>query len=335
MRKLYLCSFTFDFSDMDKDVEHKETKRKTLLELVEYVSSGDGKFNEAVYEDVLHMVKKNIFRSFPPNPHETTGAAPGGDDDEEPLMEVAWPHLQLVYELLLRFIISKDTDPKAAKRYINQSFILKLLELINSEDPRERDYLKAIVHRIYGKFMSHRPFIRKSINNIFYHFIYETEKHNGVAELLEILGSIINGFALPLKQEHKTFLVRALIPLHKPRGVAGYHHQLSYCMTQFMEKDPALVRVILQGLLRFWPRISSQKEVLFVTEVEEILEVAAPEEVGAVLHPLFQQVARCLSSLHFQVRERERGEGSEAKQWTRCDDAVVAHSVEWGGRQGW
>lgn len=38
---------------------------------------------------------------------------------------------------------------------------------------------------------------------MFYKFIYETERHNGVAELLEILGSIINGFALPLKEEHK------------------------------------------------------------------------------------------------------------------------------------
>ena len=39
-------------------------------------------------------------------------------------------------------------------------------------------------------------------------FIYETEHFNGVGELLEILGSIINGFALPLKAEHKQFLVK-------------------------------------------------------------------------------------------------------------------------------
>ena len=51
--------------------------------------------------------------------------------------------------------------------------------------------------------MVHRPFIRKAINNVFYRFIFETEHHNGIAELLEILGSIINGFALPLKEEHK------------------------------------------------------------------------------------------------------------------------------------
>ncbi len=112
-----------------------------------------------------------------------------------------WP--QIVYEFLLRYVVSNDTDAKVAKKYIDQQFVLKLLELFDSEDPRERDYLKTILHRIYGKFMVHRPFVRKAINNVFYRFIFETERHNGVAELLEILGSIINGFALPLKEEHK------------------------------------------------------------------------------------------------------------------------------------
>ena len=118
---------------------------------------------------------------------------------------MTWVHAcaQIVYEFLLRYVVSNDTDAKVAKKYIDQSFVLKLLELFDSEDPRERDYLKTILHRIYGKFMVHRPFIRKAINNVFYRFVFETEHHNGVAELLEILGSIINGFALPLKEEHK------------------------------------------------------------------------------------------------------------------------------------
>ena len=114
--------------------------------------------------------------------------------------------MQIVYEFLLRYVVSNDTDAKVARRYIDQYFVTRLLELFDSEDPRERDYLKTILHRIYGKFMVHRPFIRKAINNVFYRFIYETEHHNGIAELLEILGSIINGFALPLKEEHKVVL---------------------------------------------------------------------------------------------------------------------------------
>jgi len=41
--------------------------------------------------------------------------------------------------------------------------------------------------------MVHRPFIRKAINNVFYRFIFETEHHNGIAELLEILVGAAGG----------------------------------------------------------------------------------------------------------------------------------------------
>lgn len=119
-----------------------------------------------------------------------------------------------------------------------------MLELFDSEDPRERDFLKTTLHRIYGKFLNLRAFIRRSINNIFFQFIYETERHNGVAELLEILGSIINGFALPLKEEHKIFLTRVLIPLHKVKSLVLYHPQLAYCVVQFLEKDQTLTQEV-------------------------------------------------------------------------------------------
>lgn len=92
-------------------------------------------------------------------------------------------------------------------------------------------------------------------------FIYETEHHNGVAELLEILGSIINGFALPLKEEHKVFLLKVLMPLHKVKSLSVYHAQLAYCVVQFLEKDPSLTEPVVLSLLKFWPKVHSPKEV--------------------------------------------------------------------------
>jgi serine/threonine-protein phosphatase 2A regulatory subunit B' len=103
-------------------------------------------------------------------------------------MEAAWPHLQVVYEFFLRFIESQDLNVAAAKPYVDPKFVLQLLELFDSEDPRERDFLKTTLHRIYGKFLGLRSFIRRSINNVFFQFVYETEHFNGIAELLEILG---------------------------------------------------------------------------------------------------------------------------------------------------
>lgn len=304
IKKLNLCCIVFDFSDPTKNLKEKDIKRQTLLELVDYVTSVNGKFTETVMQEVIKMVSANLFRTITPQPHENKVVDGVDLEEEEPSMDLAWPHLQLVYELFLRFVASPETDVKPAKRYIDQSFVLKFLDLFDSEDPREREYLKTILHRIYGKFMVHRPYIRKAINNIFYQFIFETDKHNGIAELLEILGSIINGFALPLKEEHKLFLIHALIPLHKPRCLAMYHQPLSYCVTQFVEKDNKLADAVIRGLLKYWPQTNCSKEVMFLNELEEILEATQPAEFQRYMVPLFQKIARCLNSSHFQVAER-------------------------------
>ncbi len=72
-------------------------------------------------------------------------------------------------------------------------------------------------------------------------FSYDTGAHLGIAELLEILASIINGFAVPIKDEHKEMLKDALIPLHKSANLMEYHPQLAYCMNLYATKDADIV----------------------------------------------------------------------------------------------
>ncbi len=129
----------------------------------------------------------NLFRTLPPVSNPT--GADYDPEEDEPNLEVAWPHLQLVYDFFLRFLESPDFQPNTAKRYVDQKFVLnvtkdsitlfwflfkenilyfQLLDLFDSEDPRERDFLKTILHRIYGKFLGLRAYIRKQINNTFY-----------------------------------------------------------------------------------------------------------------------------------------------------------------------
>ncbi|XP_022087591.1 serine/threonine-protein phosphatase 2A 56 kDa regulatory subunit gamma isoform-like [Acanthaster planci] len=303
VQKLQQCSVVFDFvSDPLSDLKWKEVKRAALNELVDFVTHQRGVITEPIYPEAVKMFSINMFRTLPP-PSNPSGAEFDPEEDE-PTLEAAWPHLQLVYEFFLRFLESADFQPTVAKKHIDQKFVLQLLELFDSEDPRERDFLKTTLHRIYGKFLGLRAYIRKHINHIFYRFVYETEHHNGVAELLEILGSIINGFALPLKEEHKLFLLRVLMPLHKAKSLSVYHPQLAYCVVQFLEKDPTLTEKVLKLLLKYWPKVHSPKEVMFLNELEEILDVIEPTEFNKVIEPLFQQLAKCVSSPHFQVAER-------------------------------
>ena len=271
----------------------------------------------------MTMVEANLFRALPAKTRDFN------PEEDEPILEPSWPHLQAVYEFFLRFVVSNEVSAKGTKKAITMEFCAKLIELFDTEDPRERDYLKTILHRIYGKFMPHRGYIRKVIQNVFYTFVYETEQHNGICELLEIIGSIVNGFALPLKKEHEDFLRRALLPLHKPVSLQLFQQQLCYSITQYMEKDPKTAEAIIGGLVKYWPHsryliydisyircasnaklnsfcshYSTPKQVLFLNELEEILELIQHEQIQQLHKIIFRCILRCISSIHFQVAER-------------------------------
>lgn len=302
LRKLNVCCVVFDFAaERGRDSPEVERKRQVLVSLVDCVSEAEEPLTEAMLSACVRMFAINLFRVFPPKLRSGASAA---TDEDEPFFDPSWYHLQVVYELLLRFVMSPAVDVKVARKYMDNSFISRLLDLFDSDDPRERECLKTVLHRIYGKFMGNRPFIRKAVSNIFYRFVFETDHHNGIAELLEVFGSVITGFAKPLKEEHKLFLWKALIPLHKPKTVGVYLPQLTYCITQFIEKEPKLTGTVIRGLLKYWPVTNSQKEMMFLGELEEVLELTEMADFQKCAVPLFRRIAQCLNSSHFQVAER-------------------------------
>ncbi|CAB11096.1 Serine/threonine-protein phosphatase 2A 56 kDa regulatory subunit delta 2 isoform [Schizosaccharomyces pombe] len=302
IKKLEQCNIIFDFNDPSSDLASKEIKREALLQMIDYVSENRGISSASLFPYVVNTFSLNVFRPISPALNDYSSDMFALDD--EPFLEPAWPHLEEVYLLFIKFLESPDFRASKAKSLVDRRFFNRLLALFDTEDPRERELLKTTLHRIYGKFLNLRSYIRKSMNNVFLQFIYEREKFHGIAELLEILGSIINGFAVPLKEEHKIFLSKVLIPLHQTKSVFLYHPQLTYCIVQFIDKDPSLTKAVLTGILKYWPRINSFKELLFLNEIEDIFEVLEPSEFVNIMSPLFQQLARSISSMHFQVAER-------------------------------
>ena len=301
--KLRACWVICNFKDEKVDVELKDQKKNTLLELVDYLNADSSVFCSEVLKVLMTTVNANLFRTLGCGSPQQKSPTLDPDEDE-PNLEEAWPHYQVVYELLLRFIMNHEMDPGEIREAITDTFVLKLLELFNSEDPRERDYLKTLLHRIYGRFMPLRDFIRKSIMNFFLKIAFEYEENNGISELLEILCSIINGFNSPLKDLHIFFLEKALLPLHKVSNLSVFHTQLQNWIVQYLEKDITLASKIIAYLLKIWPITNAAKEVLFLTELEEIFELAQGQNLSSIHEELFKRFSFCIVSNHFQVAER-------------------------------
>ncbi len=122
VKKLRQCSVIFDFSSNPlSDLKYKEIKRATLNELVEYLAQNRNVLTEPIYSEAVHTFSCNLFRTLPP-PSNPSGAEYDPEEDE-PSLEAAWPHLQIVYELFLRFIESPDFSANLAKKYIDQKFV--------------------------------------------------------------------------------------------------------------------------------------------------------------------------------------------------------------------
>ena len=173
----------------------------------------------------MQMVEKNIFRPLPNVKKNTLNMADTGVDQEEEI-DPAMPHIQGIYEFFLQFIVNESLEVRLLKQFVTPQFVQEFLDLFDSNESMERDYLKNILHKLYAKVSSQllthvvlltcsrltrslivklvprRKMIRKAMNECFYTLIHESHKFNGAAELLDILASIISGFAVPLRDEH-------------------------------------------------------------------------------------------------------------------------------------
>ena len=81
------------------------------------------------------------------------------------------------------------------------------------------------------------------------------------------------------------------------------------------------------GLLKYWPKTHSPKEVMFLNELEEILDVIEPVEFQKVMVPLFRQLAKCVSSPHFQVCRLPRSNENGCTDVLLCIRLPNAHST--------
>jgi len=347
-KKLQLCGTTFDFNTTNPlELKGIEKKKQMLTEILEYIARFSW-YNEQILERCISTISGNLFRALP-----RTGKNPEVED--EPFEDPAWSHLQLIYDLTLRLVINTDVDKKTMKKYLEGTFVDNVIELFASEDPREREYLKTILHRIYGRFMPLRALIRQSIANCCYRTIYEqytvrfhhnddvnahltaaltpsissasperrlrmvdkkyyqnsTRNENGIAEFLEIFCSIIHGFSIPVKKEHKDFLRNVLVPLHKCRKLEKFHEQLVACCVQFVFKDPSVAPVILGGLLKFWPIQSPTKEEMFIAEVVNVVNAMINHKNGfswpdnrEICLSVIDTLVSCMKSHHHSVAER-------------------------------
>ncbi|KAK3132783.1 hypothetical protein QOZ80_6AG0527710 [Eleusine coracana subsp. coracana] len=277
--KIASCTRVFTFVDAVDPISERDAKTERLGEILTAVHSAAKQqrtpLDHRVMVALVNMFRANLFRAMPPPSSPPLPPDGGEEDTPATVLSPAWPHLQAVYDILVAFVAS--TDAKTLRHHVDRGFLSGLLALFASEDPRERDRLKTAYHQLYAKLTCDRAFMRRSMAHALLAFAHEAAADHccGVAEVLEICGSIINGFAVPVKDEHSAFLARVLMPLHRTRWAHAYHRQLAYCVLE---------------------RCCSSRS--------EVVELLDPDQFQRLAVPVCSRIARCVGSSSSQVAER-------------------------------
>lgn len=87
------------------------------------------------------QISVNLFRTLPPS--ENPDFDPEEDD---PTLEASWPHLQLVYEVFLRFLESADFQATFGKKVIDQKFVLQVSRSPNRDEALRAQASKQLAH---------------------------------------------------------------------------------------------------------------------------------------------------------------------------------------------
>lgn len=336
-RKMKECCAVYDFTRAEAQQAEKEGKRITLLEILENWPSVSSKKEEPkkegadvgaggsagasqssstkegmqmtpeIFASAVELLKKNAFRNL--THRERTPMDLQEGEDEEPVLEVTWPHLELAYEIFLKIISYKDLDAAMVmKNGLDKHFLNQFLSLLESDDPREREVAKNILQKAWSRVPGLRTTVRRSIHAFCLkavHLTGDEAPHNGVSEVLDVLLSrIVGGFPSPLKDEHKELFLKVLLPLYKLDTLLFFNSQLQELRKAFIKKEPSLAKHAVNALLRYWPVSAGSKQQFFLSELEDLILTMPSADFKLVSGRVAHKLAACVTCPNSEVAER-------------------------------
>lgn len=72
----------------------------------------------------------------------------------------------------------------------------------------------------------------------------------------------------------------------------------------FLTKDRDLSIPLLEALLKYWPFAATEKEILFLTELREVIEIVDPNAIAYLIPRLFKRLTKCIAGSNMHVCDR-------------------------------
>ena len=249
------ASQTFNYTNEKCKVYEKQERINSIKSLNEYFNSPSQIIENIIpqIDLIFNMIEKNIFRSLSKGFITLNGipVADLGVGTSNEFIDPAWPHLEGIYEIFYKLVTLDQIEIKFIKHFITSNFLYQFIELLNSEEPKEREYIDKILQSLYFKMIPKRKLIKTAIDNFLLMIICENQEFKGTNELLDAYANIINTYSIPLRHEHIKLFTNIIIPLYKIEGSDKFYEQLSKCCLIYLSKNHTLAPLVIESLLKY------------------------------------------------------------------------------------
>ncbi|OHT08583.1 phosphoprotein phosphatase [Tritrichomonas foetus] len=285
LQKIKQCCRICDFSDKQADAGSKITKTQTLNEIIDCYTNQKlfSRLTRDCHQALIEMFAANVFRPPPSIPRAIMIS------DDVIIEDTAWPHLNLVYILFLKFLESK-VDLRILQFKLDPKFITSLYAILDFPDERERCQAKAVIAAIYNEV----PPQRKILSNICLNLLLsvpEGLEMNAASHLLDLFYLFTTSTLPPLPPMLITTFKKVLLPLHLSERCQRYFQPLVKCILQMIRKDNTLGNTLLKFLIAHWPLTLDHKSELFIDEITQMLNDGNYKNIDDNIDPLL----RCVS----------------------------------------
>jgi hypothetical protein len=278
---LEICTVIPEWADPDCDKEAKSKKSK-LLQDIKTVFQNPA-FVQAIPNPTVDlffaMLDSNLFRSIPPTPPKYLFG-----DYEPYVVDIAWAHLSLVYDLLSLFFAAKPKDP-----HFTLVFERNLLKLFNAPDPNERTLLSDF----FGKYCEQYPDREKNLWAAMGYMLKRYRQKDTDPYLVSpVLQVFANRFKDPkCDKEFRTILIKeAVTPLISSQHLLSFTDKIREVILA-LKSQGALISFIKEVIAR-WPQGCPGKQVEYISVINSLAENLGEKEFPHVLQLMFGLYAK-------------------------------------------
>lgn len=214
-----------------------------------------------------------------------------------------WSHISIVYDIAIEYISLPQFDPNNYLPLCGDLIKLAIFES-RTPDDREQKKITLLIFKLYEKIKQLRSFTLNVLSFAITRIIYENEPFTSAKPLLTVLSSIIGGLKKPLKFKYVQLFQRVIIPLHRNSYLAYFAKELFYCVIQFLEHDHKLSIELYRTIVRDWPRLQPEKQILFIDEITILSSFVDESFLKEAIRLICPQLMTSLMSCHAAIAEK-------------------------------